>query len=99
MAPLTPAIGDTAAKVPRPARAEPSRKGAVFQMRKALSPRANLGLTVGAFLLPLLAWCAVSYLPFVWHPKVTIGDPGSVEWFQKDMQVDRAEFREENRKA
>lgn len=68
-------------------------------MRKALAPRANLWLTVGAFLLPLSAWCAVSYLPFVWHPKVTVSDPGSVDWFQKDMQVDRAEFREENRKA
>jgi len=68
-------------------------------MRKALPPRADLWLTLGAFLLPLLAWCAVSYLPFVWHPKVTIADPGSVDWFQKDMQVDRAEFRDENRKA
>ncbi|MBW8888781.1 MAG: ABC transporter permease subunit [Fibrobacteres bacterium] len=84
---------------PRPARREPTQKTRAFQMRKALTSRANLWLTAGAFLLPLLAWCAVSYLPFVWHPKVTISDPGSVDWFQKDMQVDRAEFREENRKA
>jgi NitT/TauT family transport system permease protein len=56
-------------------------------------------LTVGAFLLPLLAWCAISYIPFLWHPKVTVTDPGSVDWFQKEMQVDRAEFKEENRKA
>jgi NitT/TauT family transport system permease protein len=68
-------------------------------VRKAVSARANLVLTLGAFLLPLLAWCAVSYVPFLWHPKVTVTDPGSVDWFQKEMQVDRAEFREENRKA
>ncbi|MDB5050801.1 MAG: binding-protein-dependent transport system inner rane component [Fibrobacteres bacterium] len=69
-----------------------------FQVRKPISSRANLWLTQGAFLLPLLLWCAVSYLPFLWHPKVNILDPGSVDYFQKGMQVDRAEFRDENRK-
>ncbi|HKP94364.1 MAG TPA: ABC transporter permease subunit [Fibrobacteria bacterium] len=70
-----------------------------FQVRKPLPRRLSLWLAQGAFLLPLLLWCAISYLPFVWHPKVTVADPGSVDYFQKGMQVDRAEFKGENRKA
>jgi NitT/TauT family transport system permease protein len=83
-----------------PARnAKPRRVPRGLQVRKPLSRRAVFWLTQGAFLIPVLLWCAVSYLPFVWHPKVTLSDPGSVEYFQKDMQVDCAEFQEENRKA
>ncbi len=77
----------------------PTYPGSAFQVRKPLGRRANAWLALGAFLLPLLAWCAVSYLPFVWHPMVTVSDPGSVDYFQKGMQVERHEFREENRKA
>jgi NitT/TauT family transport system permease protein len=72
--------------------------GPVFQLRKPLPKRANILFTQAAFLLPLLLWCAVSYLPFLWHPKVDIVDPGSVEYFQPGMQVDRSEFQEENAK-
>ena len=49
-------------------------------------------LTVGSFLLPLLIWCLVSYVPFVWHPKVMVEDSGGVDYFQSGMLVDRAEF-------
>lgn len=52
-------------------------------------------LAIGSFLLPLLAWCVVSYAPFVWHPKVLVTDPGGVDYFQVDMLVDKAMFREE----
>lgn len=55
--------------------------------------RALLG--VGSFLLPLLAWCLVSYVPFIWHSKVLITDPGDVDYFQVDMRVDRSMFRDE----
>ncbi|WP_459949223.1 ABC transporter permease [Denitratisoma sp. agr-D3] len=49
-------------------------------------------LTLGSFLLPLLVWCVVSYVPFVWHPKVMIEDVGGVDYFQPGMLVDRDEF-------
>lgn len=55
--------------------------------------RALLG--IGSFLLPLLAWCLISYTPFIWHPKVLVTDPGGVDYFQVDMLVDKAMFREE----
>jgi NitT/TauT family transport system permease protein len=31
---------------------------------------ARKALAIGSFLLPILVWCIVSYVPFVWHPKM-----------------------------
>jgi NitT/TauT family transport system permease protein len=47
---------------------------------------------LASFLLPLLLWCLVSYLPFIWHPKVKIIDAGGVDYFQSGMLVEREEF-------
>jgi NitT/TauT family transport system permease protein len=73
------------------------RKG-FGQVRGALSPRAALLLGIGAFIIPLLVWSAFSYVPFIWHPKVLIGDPGDVSYFTADMLVDKPMFDEENAK-
>lgn len=54
-------------------------------------------LTAGAFVLPLLIWCLVSYVPFVWHPKVLIEEVGGVDYFQPGMLVDREEFADQTR--
>jgi NitT/TauT family transport system permease protein len=51
--------------------------------------------TLASFLLPLLLWSLVSYLPFVWHPKVQISDAGGVDYFQAGMRVDREEFEQQ----
>ncbi|MBE7941916.1 ABC transporter permease subunit [Ramlibacter aquaticus] len=61
----------------------------------ALRRRPGVLLTLASFLLPLLLWCAVSYLPFVWHPKVKIEAAGSVDYFQPGMLVDRDDFERE----
>jgi NitT/TauT family transport system permease protein len=34
----------------------------------------------------------VSYVPFIWHPKVKVDAPGGVDYFQSGMLVDRDEF-------
>ena len=60
-----------------------------------LSPRQRLLLGLASFVMPLLLWCAVSYLPFVWHPQVLLTNPGDVDYFQTGMRVDKAIFREE----
>ena len=52
-------------------------------------------LTAGSFLLPLLVWCLVSYVPFIWHPKIQVEAPGAVDYFQPGMLVDRAEFEQQ----
>lgn len=49
-------------------------------------------LTLGSFLIPILIWCCVSYLPFLWHPQVQITNPGDVSYFQVDSRVDKETF-------
>jgi NitT/TauT family transport system permease protein len=48
-----------------------------------------------SFLLPLLFWAAISYVPALWHPQMLISDPGSVDYFQPGMRVDRKVFADE----
>jgi NitT/TauT family transport system permease protein len=67
----------------------------LFGRAADIDVRKRTLLGIGSFLLPLLAWCLVSYAPFVWHPKVLVTDPGGVDYFQVDMLVDKAMFREE----
>ena len=52
-------------------------------------------LTLGSFVLPILVWCLISYVPFLWHPKVMVEEPGGVDYFQPGMLVDRAEFADQ----
>lgn len=66
-----------------------------FAVRRELSPRKRSVLGVGSFLLPLLVWCVVSYVPTVWHPMVLISEPGDVEYFQVDMLVNKQVFKDE----
>jgi NitT/TauT family transport system permease protein len=53
-------------------------------------------LTIGSFALPILVWCLVSYVPFIWHPKVQIQNPGGVDYFEAGMLVDKAEFADQS---
>lgn len=66
-----------------------------FAVRRELSPRKRTLLGMGSFLLPLMVWCVVSYVPFIWHPMVLVSNPGAVEYFQLDMLVDKAVFKDE----
>jgi NitT/TauT family transport system permease protein len=66
-----------------------------FAIRTELGARKRAILGVASFVLPLLAWCLVSYVPFVWHPKVLVEDQGGVDYFQVGMLVDKAVFRDE----
>ncbi|NQX88332.1 MAG: ABC transporter permease [Halioglobus sp.] len=70
-----------------------------FAVRQSLSSKQATTLTVLSFLLPLLLWSVVSYIPFVWHPKVEIIDAGAVDWFQPGMLVERAVFSEQLQQA
>lgn len=66
-----------------------------FAVRKNLDKKARTWTTVCSFILPLLIWCMVSYIPFLWHPKIEITDPGEVSYFSKGMLVDREVFQKE----
>lgn len=66
-----------------------------FAPRLGLSPSRRTILGIGSFVLPILIWCLVSYVPAVWHPKIKISNPGAVDYFQPGMLVDRAVFNDE----
>ena len=57
-----------------------------------LSSRNKLLFGLGSFLIPVLIWCAVSYLPWIWHPQVQITDSGSVAYLQVDSRIDKNTF-------
>ena len=67
-----------------------------LKVRQDLDKRTYFWVYIGAFIFPLLIWCTVSYLPFVWHPQVKIIEPSGVDYFVPGMQVDRSVFIEEN---
>lgn len=66
---------------------------------RELSPKSKFLLSLGSFLIPMLIWCAVSYLPFIWHPQVQITDSGSVPFLQEGSRVDKAVFYHEAQNA
>lgn len=63
-----------------PDSAAPGKKSGarLFAVRAPLPARASLLAGVLAFVLPLVVWSIVSYVPFVWHPLVHVHDPGDV---------------------
>lgn len=66
-----------------------------FAVRSELGARKRTLLGIGSFLLPLMVWCIVSYVPFVWHSKVLVAEPGGVDYFQAGMLVDKEVFQDE----
>jgi NitT/TauT family transport system permease protein len=64
-------------------------------LRHELSARRRLVLTILSFVLPLLAWSVVSYVPWIWHPLVRVTDPGGVDYFLPGMDVDRDVYARE----
>lgn len=43
-----------------------------FSIREPLAPGKQKLLTLLSFLGPILTWCFVSYVPFVWHPDMKL---------------------------
>ena len=66
---------------------------------RELSPQSKILLGFGSFLIPILIWCAVSYLPFIWHPQVQITNSGSVSFLQVGNRVDKSVFYAEAQNA
>lgn len=56
-------------------------------------------LTLLSFAIPLLLWSLVSYVPFIWHPMMSITDAGSVDYFNKGLLVEKELFYKERDKA
>lgn len=69
-----------------------------FAVRKQLRARPRLILGVMSFVLPVTLWSLVSYVPWLWHPKVEITAPGDVSYFKHGMLLDREVFLKEEAK-
>jgi NitT/TauT family transport system permease protein len=71
-------------------------------VRAPLPPRASVLATILSFVLPLLAWCIVSYVPFIWHPLVHVRDagdtnvPGEYSYVAVDQLVELEVFEKRN---
>lgn len=68
-----------------------------FAVRKELPQKPRVFVTFLSFLAPVLLWCLVSYVPFLWHPKMEITEPGDVDYFTEGMLIDRSVFKEEKK--
>lgn len=69
-----------------------------FRFGKGLSQQRVRGLTVASFIMPLLLWSIISYVPAIWHPEVQINDVGDSIYFDQDDILDHETFTLENEK-
>ena len=56
---------------------------------KEFTRKNKLILSICSFVIPICLWCAISYLPFVWHPQVQITSSGSVSYLQVGSRIDK----------
>src|SRR3954468_21226241 len=61
-----------------------------------LSPARARRLWLLSFLLPILAWSAVSYVPFIWHPMIRVVDAGDISWLTPGELAPGADIEREN---
>ncbi|HEX8325746.1 MAG TPA: ABC transporter permease [Tepidisphaeraceae bacterium] len=64
-------------------------------VRRPLPARRALPLKAVAFLVPIVAWCVVSYVPFVWHPQRLITDSGGSTNYSTDQRLEKAAYETE----
>lgn len=67
----------------------------MFAVRKRLESKQRLYVSILSFLVPLIIWSLISYVPFLWHPKMEVTEPGGVSYFSKGMLIDREIFDRE----
>lgn len=66
---------------------------------RELSQKQKILFGLGSFLIPIFIWCAVSYLPFIWHSQVQITQSGSVSFLQEGSRIDKSIFYQEAQNA
>ena len=67
----------------------------LFAVRKKLDTKQRIYISILSFLMPLVIWSLISYVPFIWHPKVEITLAGDVVYFTEGMLIDREIFDRE----
>ena len=74
-----------------------TRNDGCFAIRKKLTRRQECILLLLSFALPLLLWCLVSYVPFLYHPLVRVTDACDSFLCAPGDLVERSAFEQENR--
>src|SRR5665647_212940 len=72
------------------------KKQGLFVIWKNLPPKQKKVLYTLSFVIPILIWSAISYIPFLWHPMVMITKSGEVSFFKKDMLIEKEVFQSQN---
>ncbi|MGB5324426.1 MAG: ABC transporter permease [Pseudomonadales bacterium] len=67
----------------------------LLAVRSPLRGKTRFTVSAASFLLPVLLWCLVSYIPFLWHPMMEIQREGDVSYFKPGMLVERPLFESE----
>ena len=67
----------------------------LFAVRKKLDSKQRIYVSILSFIVPLIIWSLISYVPFLWHPKVEVTIPGDVIYFTQGMLIDREDFDRE----
>jgi len=67
----------------------------LFAVRRELTPRLRTVTMIMSFILPLIIWSLVSYIPFIWHPMVEVTQPGDSGFLTQGMLIDRESFYKE----
>jgi NitT/TauT family transport system permease protein len=77
--------------------ASPPFGAGLLRIQGELGHEARRLLWVLSFMVPILLWSAVSYVPWIWHPLVEVRDPGDVSWLKPGMRIEKAGFEKANR--
>jgi NitT/TauT family transport system permease protein len=85
----------TSTALPAARPAAPRQRIKWLAVHTQLSPRERSLLGVLSFVLPILLWSIVSYVPFVWHPQILISTPGDVDYLKPGMRISKAAFATE----
>lgn len=64
-------------------------------LRHELPHRRRIVLVLLSFVLPLVAWAVVSYVPWIWHPLIRVTEVGGVDFFSPGMEVDKVVFAQQ----
>lgn len=72
------------------------RKQGLFVIWKNLHSKQKKVLFTLSFVIPILIWSAISYIPFLWHPMIMITSAGDVSFFKEEMLVNKEVFYSQN---
>lgn len=73
-----------------------------FLVRKPIDKRKQSFLLVFSFILPLLVWSAISYIPWLWHPLIEVTHIGNANiegdynYIEQGMLIEKEVFNHRN---